>query len=111
MRGDLWDLCAVGSTVVLAGSRYRARSVMRLCGVCFVVVVMVLLPCMTWFCGRYLPMGAYPFGVFFTESDYLGVGERIGQDRYLRSVLRPFARRRGSLPGQRSCSFAHGAEH
>ena len=28
-------------------------------------------------------MGAYPFGVFFTESDYLGVGERIGQDRYL----------------------------
>ena len=34
----------VESTIVLAGSRCRTRSVMRLCGVCFVVVVMVLLP-------------------------------------------------------------------
>lgn len=65
----LVEPCVVGSTIVLAGSRCRTRSVMRLCGVCFVVVVMVLLPCMTWFCGRYLPMGAYPFDVFFIEPD------------------------------------------
>lgn len=69
MRGDLWELCAVGSTVVLAGSRYRARSVMRLCDVCFVVVVMVLLPCMTDLI--LLPLfacGAYPITFFFIAA-------------------------------------------